>query len=218
MFSPYGRSTLVKTSALCIAGLLLSLLLPVYATIPAAAASLLMLGFTLWFFRHPERHTPQQARGIIAPADGKILLIRPVTHPFTGDESSLISIFMSPFNVHVNRIPADGTVSRLSYHPGKFLMAFDHKSMTDNERMDIGISTADGNLLFSQVSGFLARRIVCSLDRGQNVRSGEPFGMIKFGSRLDITLPANTTIEVREGQKTRAGETVLGFFSPKKVC
>ncbi|MGC8774665.1 MAG: phosphatidylserine decarboxylase, partial [Chlorobaculum sp.] len=164
----------------------------------------------LFFYRDPERELPDGKGLILAPADGKIVLKQTVDHPVTGPGSTLVSIFMSPFNVHVNRIPVDGQVRDLRYHEGKFLMAFDHRSMTDNERMEITLDTAAGPLWFCQVSGFVARRIVCDLEVGQKVTSGKRFGMIKLGSRVDIVLPSSMQIKVAEGMTTAAGETVLG--------
>lgn len=206
----YGTGSVVTTAIVCtiIAGA--GLLLHSAGGATLAAAAVLYLLFSLFFYRDPERSSPADPDAIIAPADGKVLLIRPVDHPLTGEPSTLVSIFMSPFNVHVNRIPSSGRVSHLRYHKGKFLMAFDHRSMTDNERMEIGLECRFGTLWFCQVSGFLARRIVCRLEEGQAVTAGKRFGMIKFGSRVDIVLPRSVSVEVTEGMKTLAGETVIG--------
>lgn len=206
----YGTGSVVTTAIVCtiIAGA--GLLLHSAGGATLAAAAVLYLLFSLFFYRDPERSSPADPDAIIAPADGKVLLIRPVDHPLTGEPSTLVSIFMSPFNVHVNRIPSSGRVSHLRYHKGKFLMAFDHRSMTDNERMEIGLDCRFGTLWFCQVSGFLARRIVCRLEEGQAVTAGKRFGMIKFGSRVDIVLPRSVSVRVTEGMKTLAGETVIG--------
>lgn len=206
----YGTGSVVTTAIVCtiIAGA--GLLLHSAGGATLAAAAVLYLLFSLFFYRDPERSSPADPDAIIAPADGKVLLIRPVDHPLTGEPSTLVSIFMSPFNVHVNRIPSSGRVSHLRYHKGKFLMAFDHRSMTDNERMEIGLDCRFGTLWFCQVSGFLARRIVCRLEEGQAVTAGKRFGMIKFGSRVDIVLPRSVSVRVTEGMKTFAGETVIG--------
>ncbi|NTV25024.1 MAG: phosphatidylserine decarboxylase [Chlorobiaceae bacterium] len=207
----YGTGSVVTTAIVCtiIAGAGLLLHSAGGATLTAAAA--LYLLFSLFFYRDPERSSPADPDAIIAPADGKVLLIKPVDHPLTGEPSTLVSIFMSPFNVHVNRIPVSGRVSHLRYHKGKFLMAFDHRSMTDNERMEIGLDCRFGSLWFCQVSGFLARRIVCRLEEGQAVTAGKRFGMIKFGSRVDIVLPRSVSVQVTEGMKTLAGETIIGY-------
>jgi phosphatidylserine decarboxylase len=211
--TPYGTGSVAKTAIFCSAAFIAGLLLPQPGGTAVSAAAVFFLAFTFWFYRDPERSVPDEPGTIIAPADGKILLNQSVDHPVTGPGSTLVSIFMSPFNVHVNRIPIDGRVIDVRYHPGKFLMAFDHRSMTDNERMEIGLDTPAGTVWFCQVSGFLARRIVCTLEKGGNVRTGTRFGMIKFGSRVDIFLPAAVQVNAPIGMKTVAGETVLGRIS-----
>jgi phosphatidylserine decarboxylase len=208
--APYGTGSILKTAIFCIVIFIVGLFLPQPGGALLAAASLLFLLFTLYFYRDPEREIPDGQDLILAPADGKIMLKQTVDHPVTGPGSTLVSIFMSPFNVHVNRIPVDGRVRGCQYHEGKFLMAFDHRSMSDNERMEITIDTAAGPVWFSQVSGFVARRIVCKLEAGQEARRGSRFGMIKLGSRVDIALPASVRVTVAEGMNTTAGKTVLG--------
>ena len=168
--------------------------------------------FTLYFFRDPKRTTPDEQRVILAPADGKIILVQPHAESTSANHQTLVSIFMSPFNVHVNRIPLSGKVTHLRYCPGKFLMAFDNQSMQSNERMEIGIDNGEIEVLFSQVSGFLARRIVCTLKSGEMVKIGKRFGMIKFGSRVDLILPPSAKVAVQPGQKTRAGETIIARY------
>ena len=208
--TPYGSRSVAKTAIFCSAAFIAGLLLPKPGGAAVSAAALLFLAFTLYFYRDPERSVPDEPGVIIAPADGKILLNQIVDHPVAGPGSTLVSIFMSPFNVHVNRIPIDGRVIDTLYHPGKFLMAFDHRSMSDNERTEIVLDTPAGTIWFCQVSGFLARRIVCKLSKGDKVTAGNRFGMIKFGSRVDIFLPSSVQVIVTVGMKTVAGETVLG--------
>ncbi|PWW81605.1 phosphatidylserine decarboxylase family protein [Prosthecochloris marina] len=211
MPSRYGRSTIAKTFLICAllaAGGLLSS--GVVKILLLAAASGFFL-FTLYFFRDPSRIAPAEPNAILAPADGRVLLIKKVSHPFTGTDSTLVSIFMSLFNVHVNRIPFSGRIEHLCYHKGKFLMAFDHDSMNNNERMEIGLQNSGFPVFFTQVAGFVARRIVCNLTIGEHVEAGNRFGMIKFGSRLDIILPDNARIVVSEGEKTLAGKTVIAM-------
>jgi phosphatidylserine decarboxylase len=209
MFTPWGYPTILKTGlvALFVSGATAFFALPFLPAALLFSSSLLL--FTLHFFRDPKRKPPDEKSAIVAPADGKVLLIRPVVNSFTGPSSTLVSIFMSPLNVHVNRIPLDGTVTHLSYHPGTFMMAFDHRSLESNEKMEIGIENGEMKVLFSQVSGFMARRIVCMLNQGDRVIRGERFGMIRFGSRVDIVLPAHAEVTVTEGERTRAGETVI---------
>lgn len=211
--TPYGSGSVVKTAIFCSAALIAGLLLPQPGGAAVSATAFIYFVFTLFFYRDPERSVPVEPGIIVAPADGKILLNQIVDHPMTGPGSTLVSIFMSPFNVHVNRIPTNGKVSDLSYHSGKFLMAFDHRSMSDNERMEIGLDTPAGTVWFCQVSGFLARRIVCKLGKGEKVITGKRFGMIKFGSRVDIFLPAAVEVTAPIGMKTVAGETILGRSS-----
>jgi phosphatidylserine decarboxylase len=170
--------------------------------------------FSLNFFRDPDRIPDLAGKSlddcILSPADGKIVLIRDVDEPdFLKSHGKLISIFMSPLDVHVNRIPVSGRVEYLKYIKGKFLVASSPESVSENERMMIGINSSHGKLLFNQVTGYVARRIVCELKTGDSVNAGVRFGMIKFGSRVDIFLPGNATLLIKEGDRTKGGETVL---------
>lgn len=169
-----------------------------------------LLLFTLYFFRDPDRTTPQIKNGIISPADGKVITIMTVKEDeFIGSEAIQISIFMSPLNVHVNRIPLSGQVKYFRYIKGEYLVAFDEKSSTRNERTLIGIDNGDFKVLFKQIAGFIARRIVCPLNVGDSVKVGERFGMIKFGSRVDVLIPISSSINVKLNDNVIAGETVL---------
>ena len=212
MFTSYGYSTMTKgiiMSLLISAGALLFPFWPRTAILLTACSAML---FTLYFFRDPNRNVPDEKRTVLAPADGKVLLVQPHVNKVTGKSSTLVSIFMSPFNVHVNRIPLSGKVTHLRYSPGKFLMAFDPRSMESNEKMEIGIDNGDIEVFFNQVSGFLARRIVCSLHKDETVTMGSRFGMIKFGSRVDVILPSSVSVQVQPGQITCAGETILARY------
>jgi len=206
MLTPYGTSTIIKVFLLSLLCSGAALFCPPGVKTALLFASALLMLFTLYFFRDPERKIPNEQRIILAPADGRILLVQ------KQKESTLVSIFMSPFNVHVNRIPISGKVTKVNYKPGQFLMAFDNRSMESNEKMEIGIDNGEITLLFSQVSGFLARRIVCPLLRGSQVTIGDRFGMIKFGSRVDLTLPPGAIVEVEVGQKSVAGRTILARY------
>jgi len=208
--SPYGTGSVTTTAIVCSLFVIAGFFLPQPGGGAVSAAALLFLLFTLFFYRDPTREVPAEAGAVIAPADGKIVLKQSVDHPVTGADSTLVSIFMSPFNVHVNRIPISGRVVDLNYVPGKYLMAFDHRSMTDNERMEITLETAAGKVWFCQVSGFVARRIVCDLKPGQQVTRGNLFGMIKLGSRVDIVLPPSVQVSASVGMKTIGGITILG--------
>ncbi|WP_076791753.1 phosphatidylserine decarboxylase [Chlorobium sp. KB01] len=206
MFTPYGYSTMIKALLICMLCSGAALFFPPGVKITLLIATTSFSLFTLYFFRDPERKAPNEQRIILAPADGRILLVQ------KQKGSTLVSIFMSPFNVHVNRIPISGRVTKVNYKPGHFLMAFDNRSMESNEKMEIGIDNGEISVLFSQISGFLARRIVCPLQRDEQVTIGNRFGMIKFGSRVDITLPPGAAVEVQVGQKSVAGRTILARY------
>ncbi|MDP8305238.1 MAG: phosphatidylserine decarboxylase [Candidatus Chlorobium antarcticum] len=212
MFTPYGKSTLIKLASISTGIALFSLFFPLPAAIPVGITAAIFLLFTLWFFRDPERSMPPGTGLVIAPADGTVVRVEKCTHAYTGTDSTIISIFMSPLDVHVNRIPITGTVTLLQHHPGSFNMAFDEKSGEENERMEIGIESNGLKLHFTQVAGFLARRIVCPLRVNEPVTAGNRFGMIKFGSRVEIVIPAGAASEVKVGAKTRAGETIIACF------
>ena len=174
----------------------------------------LLLIFTLNFFRDPDRTTPPGDNLVIAPADGKVVLITDVpSDGFLKGDGIQISIFMSPLDVHVNRFPISGTVSYFQYFPGEFLVAFDDKSSLRNERTHIGIENGKTRVLFKQIAGFVARRIVAPLRVGDRAVAGERFGMIRFGSRVDVIMPRSMTIRVKVGDQTVAGETVLAALS-----
>lgn len=216
MFTKYGYTTIGVVSVITLLLITLSFFVqnnPLKVIILVAAAAILFL--TLNFFRDPERVTPKKNDIIVAPADGKVIVIRKnISNSFVGDSCNLISIFMSPLNVHVNRIPISGKVEYLKYHEGKFIAAFEDKASENNERMDTGIQTSDGKILFTQIAGFLARRIVNELKVGDSVSIGNRFGMIKFGSRVDIIVPAKWVPIVKLNDKVYAGETIL--FELKK--
>lgn len=170
--------------------------------------------FTLNFFRDPDRTVTANgatlASLVISPADGKVVLIKDVQEDeYLHSPAKMISIFMSPLNVHVNRNPVNGKVEYLKYIKGKFLVASDDKAANENERQNIGLNSNGKKLMFSQVTGFVARRIVCELKEGENVTMGTRFGMIKFGSRVDVYLPPGAKILVKEGDITTAGETII---------
>ncbi|MBO6515330.1 MAG: phosphatidylserine decarboxylase family protein [Bacteroidia bacterium] len=179
-----------------------------YLTITAAVV---IFGLFLQFFRNPARNTVLNPNHVIAPADGKVVVIEEVEEPeyFEGKRKQL-SIFMSPLNVHVNRNPISGVVSYFKYHPGEYLVAWHPKSSTLNERTTTVIKNDKGQeVLFRQIAGAVARRIRFYVDTGDTVTQGEEMGFIKFGSRIDVFLPLDAKINVKLDQKTRGGETVL---------
>ena len=167
--------------------------------------------FVLLFFRDPERKIPKGEDIFVSPADGKVILIKDVYEKdYLKAESKEISIFMSLLNVHVNRSPCDGKVSLVKHSSGKFLVAHKDAASMENENTVMVLEGKDGKIVVRQVAGFLARRIVCRAEVGDELRRGERYGMIKFGSRLDIYLPKDVKIKVKAGDKIKAGETILG--------
>lgn len=169
-------------------------------------------GFCVWFFRDPDRMTPAAGGGVVAPADGKVIFAgREDVNPYMQGPCMRISIFMSVFNVHVNRIPYDGVVTKIDYHAGRFFSANLDKASEQNEKNAVFIDTAGGRqLCVVQIAGLIARRIICNLQTGEEVCRGRRFGMICFGSRLDLYLPENTRLTVTVGQKVKAGESIVG--------
>jgi phosphatidylserine decarboxylase len=172
----------------------------------------LLTAFILYFFRDPDRELPADDSLIVSPADGKVVSITETEEPLYIDgKARQISIFLSPLDVHVNRLPATGTIEYVKYNPGVYLMAWDDRASSMNERADFGLRHRGGvKLFFRQITGFMARRIVYHLEEGEQVNAGERFGMMKFGSRMDVLLPAEVKVEVEEGDRTVAAETVLG--------
>lgn len=172
--------------------------------------SILLLAFTFYFFRDPERTTPQGENIIIAPADGKIIFVKEVFEDkFLKSDAVQVSIFMSPLNVHVNRFPVSGQIGYFEHIPGKYLVAFEDKASKANERTLIGVDNGKFKLLFKQIAGFIARRIVADLRVGMKTTAGERFGMIKFGSRVDVIMPKNAVIKIKVNDTVKAGETIL---------
>ena len=167
------------------------------------------------FFRDPDRMPPSRDDVVVSPADGKVLFVKDVEEDrFIMGKAKQVSIFMSPLNVHVNRIPIDGRVDYLRYHNGKYIAAFEDKASEVNERAEFGITGKHGRVFFTQVAGFVARRIVYEISKGDSVKIGERFGMIKFGSRVDVIVPENCIIRVERDNEVKAGETIL-FEFPK---
>ena len=211
MFTRYGYTTIGIVAILTFILIISSFFLqnnPIKIVLILIAAILLFT--TLNFFRDPERKTPIRKGIIVSPADGKIILsIGGIYNNYIGENCNMISIFMSPLNVHVNRIPISGKVDYLKYFEGKFTAAFDDKASENNERMEIGIKNEFGKFLFTQVAGFLARRIVNELSIGDSATIGERFGMIKFGSRVDIFVPNKWIPVVKLNENVKAGETIL---------
>ena len=191
--------------------LIFALLGMTYLTLLALVVTFCFCGF----FRDPDRVIPDQPGGIVSPADGKVILVDHVDRTsFYDGNCQKISIFMSIFNVHVNRIPFDGTVKKVRHRSGTFLAANLDKASIQNEHNAVFLETEDGKrLCVVQVAGLIARRIICRVQPGDDVRKGQRFGMICFGSRLDVYLPNDVETKVTTGDKVKAGSSVIGRFA-----
>lgn len=176
-------------------------------------ASLIVLVLVVQFFRNPKRVVTAKENEVVAPADGKIVVIEEVEEPeFFKDKRIQVSIFMSPVNVHVNRYPINGTVKYSKYHPGKYLVAWHPKSSTLNERTTVVVENDKIALLFRQIAGAVARRIVLYAKKDAIAKKGEDYGFIKFGSRVDVFLPLGTKINVEMNQVVKGNKTVLATY------
>ncbi len=170
----------------------------------------LFLLFSLNFFRDPDRTPPDKDNVVVSPADGKVLFVKEVEdNKFIKGKAKQVSIFMSPLDVHVNRIPISGKIDYLKYYPGEYIAAFEDKASELNERVEFGIMSKSGKVLFTQVAGFVARRIIYELKMGDSVEIGKRFGMIKFGSRVDVVVPFEWQEKVEKDEKVTAGESIL---------
>jgi phosphatidylserine decarboxylase len=174
--------------------------------------------FVVFFFRDPDRTFASQPGALVAPADGKIIAIKELDHnEYIGGGATQVSIFLSVFDVHINRVPVAGKIEYVKYNPGKFLAAFNDKASLENEQTEIGLMTADdARVIFKQIAGLIARRIVCNLDEGDDVVAGDRFGLIRFGSRTDLIVPKDATISVKLGDKVKGGETIVGYLASEK--
>ncbi len=195
----------------------------IYVLLPAAVAAVfailgfwpvalvfgLLAAFMAYFFRDPNRATPADLDAVVSPADGRVTRVKAIDDQAT-DSATLVSIFLSPFDVHINRAPIAGKVTNVSYTRGKFLMATDENSSLVNEQNAITIEGKGATIVCKQIAGILARRIVCWKQAGERVELGERFGLIKFSSRTDLVLPANVDVLVKEGARVKGGLTVIG--------
>jgi phosphatidylserine decarboxylase len=201
----YGRSVVTKALVLTLLIDITAILVPVlFIKLVLLVISVLLFGFVIFFFRDPVRMLPDGTKEneIVSPADGKVMMIEEIQEDtFLTASAKMIGIFLSPLNVHINRIPVSGKVD--------YTAAFRHKSSERNERTIIGITNPKFKVLFKQIAGFVARRIVCRVKIGDAVKQGEKFGMIRFGSRVDVILPLNSTVRVSVNQHVKAGLTIL---------
>lgn len=172
------------------------------------------LAFTLYFFRDPDRSPPPEARenGLIAPADGRVVeIVEETDSLYLDGPAQRVSIFLSPLDVHVNRVPARGVIEYEKYRPGDYLVAWHPKASEKNERSELGVRHKSGTkILFKQIAGAVARRIIYHIGEGDSVKAGQRFGIVKFGSRMDLLVPPSVELHAEEGQVVRAGTTVLG--------
>jgi phosphatidylserine decarboxylase len=173
---------------------------------PAALLVMLLAAFVAFFFRNPKREIPADPRVIVSPADGRVVKVERV-----GSVTKL-SIFLSIFDVHVNRSPMAGRIEAIEYKAGKFKFAFDHAASVENERNIIMVSQGDVKLVFTQIAGLVARRIVCWKKVGDTVSKGELIGLIRFGSRVDVLFPAGTEVTVERGTRVRGGSSPIGVI------
>ena len=216
MLTHYGTSNIIIMCIIATIMFAIAILFrtTLYICIPLFILSFLLYLFTFWFFRDPDRTLPEAARVdtaiIISPADGVITeIVEELEKHYLQDSSIRISIFLSPMDVHVNRIPITGEVEFYNYNPGKYIIANHPKASELNEQSQIGVITQYGKVFFKQIVGIVARRLVCDLKVGDSVKVGDRFGMMKFGSRMDIAVSPNTEIYVKIGDRVVAGETII---------
>lgn len=215
--APEGRPILIGASALAATLVGTGAALGGVAGKALGVAGVAALGFTGWFFRDPQRTPPPGSTHLLlAPADGKVVEVVDEHEPLYLDgPSRRVSIFLSPLNVHVNRSPAEGVIEFDRYVPGDYLVAWHPKASEKNERSQLGLLHPSGHkVLFKQIAGAVARRIVYHIRVGDRVSAGQRFGIVKFGSRMDIAVPPGVTITAQVGDVVTAGETVIGHFAP----
>ena len=191
---------------------LLILVLAFFDLVWAAAVAGLLFLFVLYFFRDPEREIPNEPKVVVSPADGKVVVITTEEDPFMGKTFTRISIFLNVFNVHVNRVPVAGVIAESRYNPGKFLNAMKDKASMDNEQNILLIRDGETEVLVKQIAGLIARRIVCWAKPGDRYELGQRFGLIRFGSRVDIFLPQESTLKVAVGDKVAGGSSIIGYL------
>jgi phosphatidylserine decarboxylase len=212
-FSQRGYNLIVPAFVSTLVFLLFFGLLENILSLILAIIFFISASFFIFFFRDPQRKIPQEENLILAPADGRVLGLENFeNYPFIDSSGTKLSIFLSLWDVHINRAPISGKVTSLKYNPGNFNPAFKKKASSENEQNEIWLENDKVKLVLKQIAGILARRIVCHLKEGNEVKAGQRFGMIKFGSRVDIFLPEKVKIEVALNQKVKAGETVIGRF------
>ncbi|MFB3132224.1 MAG: phosphatidylserine decarboxylase family protein [Rhodothermales bacterium] len=219
MIAKEGYTIVAIAVVLALVLVVIGVKMPPVGRVLTFAGAALMLGFILYFFRDPQRSAPAGAGSLLlAPADGKVVVVKEVEEPlYLKGPARQISIFLSPLDVHVNRIPADGVIEFDQYVSGDYLVAWHPKASEKNERSQLGLRHPSGlRILFKQIAGAVARRVVYHVTVGDTVKAGQRFGIVKFGSRMDVLVPRTVEVEVEVGDQVRAGETILGRL-PEKV-
>lgn len=212
MFAKEGRQIILNTLIVSIAVTIVMLIFPIIFLKILAVVFAGAFFFTLWFFRDPHRKINRDNDVVVSPADGRVVAHDEIEDDFVGS-AKLLSIFMSGFDVHVNRMPADVKIVNEEYTPGKFISAFNPSASFVNERRRIDIDAGgERKYAVTQIAGLMARRIVPYLSKGDTARKGDKIGMIKFGSKVDIVLPADIVVQVTLNQKLKAGQTVIGLY------
>ena len=208
-----GWVMVIPLGALAIACLVIDYVAPGVLWILLAAVFGVLALFIGFFFRDPSRRVPQGEGLVISGGDGKVVAVEEIANdPFIDGPATQISVFLSIVNVHVNRIPITGVVKLRQLIEGKFKLAFKDEASGDNAQMVLGIEGEQGRVLIKQIVGFVARRIVCNVHEGDEVCIGDRFGLIRFGSRIDVIVPTGTEIRVKNGDRVRGGETILGVL------
>ena len=213
MIAKEGYTLVAIACVLALVLVLIGVRVPLVARVLLFAGAAFVVGFTLYFFRDPQRTPPPDAETLLlAPADGKVVVVEEVDEPlYLKGRARQVSIFLSPLNVHVNRAPADGVIEYDQYVPGEYLVAWHPKASELNERSQLGLRHPSGlKILFKQIAGAVARRVVYHVTVGDTLTAGQRFGIVKFGSRMDVLVPLEVAIDVEVGDRVRAGETVLG--------
>jgi len=217
MFARDGYTTIIVTIIFAvIVSAIARYIEPHWTAYLLYTAMVVLVAFILFFFRDPDREITAGKNFVLSPADGNVVQIKEVEEDrYIKGTAQQISIFLSPMDVHVNRVPVSGELEYLEYEPGIYLVAYDHRASDLNERADFGVRHDSGTkIFFRQITGFLARRIVYHIKKGDKLTAGKRFGMMKFGSRMDILVPANVEVNVSEGDKAVAGETILATINP----
>ena len=210
--APEGNIIIIPLSIFWVLSIILSFYYDMYGLHILAALMTIFMLFCLNFFRDPKRKIPMQSNLILSPADGKIIKIVDIIDNRSGEKLKMVSIFLSVFNVHTNRMPIDGKFIDVKYVKGKFLAAFDHNASEQNERTEIKIETKYGLIKIKQIAGLVARRIFCYANVGEMMEAGGRLGFIRFGSRTDIILPQSINLKIKLDQKVIGGETIIGKY------